>query len=502
MFHTCSFHCLWRHAALLMAMALLFPLTVRAQNTPVPNTPNMDGLRFLRLGNKSPETLAKKPGGPTERIEIQSTDDHIDYVVKTYVLKYANASEVFEMINQAVEKENGSVYRIAQGSAVETDAEGLECKRTYEGDSMLVVTMPDWMIPFIDQTMETLDRKDLDSAAFGTGAIFANIKHRLPSEVARLIQESTASPSVVLIPDDTHQVLYMEDTPSFFTCDLEALRYFDAPPPQIETRVRIYEISEDNGRDVGPDWYAWKKSIEDGNLAFGWEGRPGSYNLDLQSLSAELSFTPQIATEFLNYLVSRGHAKVMTDSRLTQTNAQPATIKSTTDLPYVIRGYDGDGVADAPLRDSPPAMTPEGVIKEFTEGVIVEMTPRIASEIEMTVKASVASHVGYTPTQNVPLITNSEVNTVALLVPERPAVLGGLCRESKVRQNSGVIGLRSIPGLRALFSHEIERKQRSQIIITIELGRVAAGDSQNLETAVALPPRPGMASTNGNNDDQ
>ena len=79
------------------------------------------------------------------------------------------------------------------------------------------------------------------------------------------------------------------------------------------------------------------------------------------------------------------------------------------------------------------------------------------------------------PTQNVPLITNSEVNTVALLVPGKPAVLGGLCRENRVKENSGVIGLRSIPGIRWMFSHEVERKVHSQIIITIELDRVKAG---------------------------
>lgn len=480
-------HSLYSHQ-MIRWIGLTFYLMMVPALATAQKSPDADGLRFLRLGNKSPEALAKKPGGPTERIEIQSTTDHIDYVVKTYVLKYANASEVYEMINQAVEKEEGNVYRIAQGSAVETDAEGLQCKCKYEGDSMLVVTMPDWMIPFIDQTIKALDRKDLQSSAYGTGSIFARVKHRLPSDVAKLIQRSTASPSVVLIPDDTHQLLYMEDTPSFFTCDLEALKNFDAPPPQIETRVRIYEIKEENVRDVGLDWYAWKKSIKDGNLTFKWEGKPGSYNLDLQSLSAELSFSPQIATDFLNYLVTQGHARVLTDSRLTQTNAQAATIRSTTDLPYVIRDLSLGYQSSAPRRDSPTATTANGTIKEFTEGVIVEMTPRIASEIEMSVKASVASHVGYTPAQNVPLITNSEVNTVALLVPGKPAVLGGLCRESKIHERSGVIGLRSIPYVKAMFSHEVERKQRSQIIITIELDRVAAGEPQDVKTAAVFPP--------------
>ena len=266
------------HAAMLLLIcAMLTTVPSLAQNAASPlKTPDMDGLRFLRMGNKLPSALAQKPGGATERIEIQSTNDHIDYVVKTYVLKNANASEVYELINPVVATEKGNVSRIAPGSTVETDVEGMQCTCKYSGDSMLVITMPDWMIPYIDQSIKTLDRKDLSSSSFGTGSVYAQIKHRLPSEVAELIRATSASPSIVLKADDTRQVLYVEDTPSFFPCDLEALKTFDVPPPQIETRVRIYEIKEENGHDVGLDWYAWKKSIKDGNLTFKW-GRQGGF---------------------------------------------------------------------------------------------------------------------------------------------------------------------------------------------------------------------------------
>ena len=68
-------------------------------------------------------------------------------------------------------------------------------------------------------------------------------------------------------------------------------------------------------------------------------------------------------------------------------------------------------------------------------------------------------------------------------------MVGGLSRETKVTELLGVVGPRSIPGLRPLFSHEVERRQRNHIIITIELDRVRAGEKQKLETACALPSR-------------
>ncbi|MCK4284254.1 MAG: hypothetical protein KAX44_08050, partial [Candidatus Brocadiae bacterium] len=127
--------------------------------------PEQSGVRFNRLAGKTLETLAQKAGGPTERIEIQSTDDHRDYVVRAYVLKEANASEVFELIQTAVELEGGLVSRLAPGSVCVCDEETHRVRTEYTGESMLVVTVPVWMIPYLDQTIAALDQKDLAASA-------------------------------------------------------------------------------------------------------------------------------------------------------------------------------------------------------------------------------------------------------------------------------------------------------------------------------------------------
>ncbi len=476
----------WRAVACVAALAFVLPAAVSAQNLP-----EQDGMRFNRLAAKTRDVLAAKAGGPTERIEIQSTDDHRDYVVKAYVLEKANASEVFELIQTAVELEGGFVSRIAPGSVCTvTDEDTMECRTEYTGESMLVVTVPEWMIEYLDQTIEILDQEDLAASATGTGGLYARVKHRLPSEVAEMIAETAASPFAVLHADDDRQILYIEDTPSYFEGDLEALKVFDVSPPQIETRVRIYELNEDDATDVGLDWYAWKKSISGGSLDLSWDNssNPGSYNLDLESLSAELSFSPVLATEFLNYLVSNGKASVITDSRLTQINRVPATIASVTNLPFIIGGFiDGD-VSDSPLRDSPEALDPDRLIKEFSEGIVVEITPQIAEDIELEIHASVTSHVGYTPNQHVPIMTESSVESTVLLLPGKAAVLGGLTRKSTVIERSGIPLLKEVPLLKYLVSRQVKREHRSHIIITISLDHVIAGGKQFVENTDALPP--------------
>lgn len=162
-----------------------------------PTTANENGMRFNRFAEKTPDTLAPKAGGPTERIEIQTTDDHIDYIVKAFVIEEANASEVFELIQVAVELEGGKVSRISPGSTCEVDLKELTAKTTYEGKSILVVTAPEWMMQHVEETIRILDSAKVEAASFGTAFCYLKCKHRTPSEIAELVRNSTASPFIV-----------------------------------------------------------------------------------------------------------------------------------------------------------------------------------------------------------------------------------------------------------------------------------------------------------------
>jgi type II secretory pathway component GspD/PulD (secretin) len=438
--------------------------------------PEDDGLRFSRTASKTLDTLAMRAGGPTERIEIQSTRDNIDYTVKTYTLKHANAAEVYELILHAVSLEGGFVDRVSPGSVVDIDAGTLDAVPKNEGDSYLIVTAPDWMFKSLDEAIAALDRPGIDVAYWGTGATYYKPKHILASELAALIGASSASSTIVLAPDDVRNVLYIDDIPSFFPCDMAAIKAYDVPKPQIETRVRIYQIDESNAKDVGLDWYAWKEAIGGEGFTATWAADPGSYDLDLTSFAGSLTLSPQAATEFLNYLATNGNAKVVTDSRMTQVNSIPASISSSVDIPYIVHRN-----AEEELQSITDA------VLEFAEGVTVDMTPRIADEIEIAVSASVSSLIGYTPTQNVPILSKSSVDTSVLLAPGMPAVLGGLTKKSMVSERGGIPVLKDIPVIRVLTSRVIEREVSSQIIITIELEKAPAGIRPDLATLEALP---------------
>lgn len=428
--------------------------------------PESQGLEFLRLAGKSPDSLAPKAGGPTERIEVQSTNDHIDYVVKVYELKSANAAEIYPLILNAVTLEGGFVDRISSGSSVEIRQKAGVYYR-YSGESYLVVTAPEWMIAYLDQAIAKLDVEGLETAAYGNGYFYYRPKHRRPTELIEMVSASAASGTELFVPDDSRNVIYFDDLPSYVGSILEAIEYFDRPADEVECLIRIYEIDGNTADDVGLDWQAFKSSIDDGDLTFVW-GDDGDTNLNIESLTASLSFTPALATQFLNYLAARGHAEVITDTRMRVVNGRTATLESVTQIPYLIRNQIDGFPLDAPQTDVPRSIDGDGWVKEFEEGVTIEITPTIGTEtIEFEVAATVASHLGYTPNQSIPIIAHSTVTSALDLEIGKPACMTGLVRTMKLKERAGIPLLKDIPYLGLLFSREVERTKRSHLCVCI-----------------------------------
>lgn len=481
------------------AMVLCAALALAAPGASAQGQPAESGLRLNRLeGAKTRDALALKAGGPTERIEIQTTDDHIDYVTKTYTLKYANAAEVYLFIANSIQKEGGIIDRYAPGSVPACDID--KCKPEYNGQSLIVVTVPEWMVSYLDETIGQLDKPGFQVGLYGNAALYIHPKYRRPSEIVEQLAAVTASGRQLYHADDSRNVIYIEDVPSYFQFALDGLKQYDAPPDQIDLSVRIYEIDDQDGRDVGLDWMAWKKSISGGSLDLNWSNAPhgGSYDPNLQSLTAELSFNANLATEFLNYIADKGRARVITDSQVVLVNGTPGRLNATTQVPYVIRGWMDGKVADQPVLDSPPATAPDGYIKEFVEGVTLSILPSIGTEtIQLDVAATVASHVGYTPNQNVPIISESSVNSVIVLESGKAALLGGLKRKRTVTEMQGIPGLKNVPGIKYLFGHEVNRDRESQIMVTLRPTRVNPRQTVQPASEDHLPPHPRMGVADG-----
>ncbi len=437
---------------LLAACCILFAPMFAVAQAPAPDA---SGLQFNRFADKRPDTLAHKPGGPTERIETIITPDNIDYVTKTYQLKRGHAADLFGVIQGSVALEGGKVFSIDPNIEYEFDETGALTEVRRGGESFLVVTAPQWMIEGLDETIERLDAPGITTDADGTGSRFITMKHRRPSEVAELLSGTAASGFDVIVPDDSNNVLYVEDAPGDFAAIMEALPYFDVPRQTVQLSVKIVEMEQDDAANLGVYWDAWKDALPariDAEL-FGGRTRLGDDVTRVREASALLGgISPQAAASFINYLAARGRANIASEPQLQLVQGEQTVIQATTNYPYRALGRDDDG-----------ARTLVDAVAET--GVVLRVTPFLGSEtMDLQIEAVVSNLVGFSQ-DGEPILSSNSVSGRAILSEGESIVLAGLKRSYDVQTRTGIPFLGSIPGLRFLFSRTVSDTRQTEIMI-------------------------------------
>ncbi|MBN1476004.1 hypothetical protein JXA47_04550 [Candidatus Sumerlaeota bacterium] len=426
--------------------------------------------------------------GERARLEVIDTQDNIDYVVRTYHLEHANAADLFEVIDEAVEQEEGRVDTLAVGGEAQFDTETGGVLITDAEDTYMVITAPEWMFPGLDRTIEMLDRDGISSWADGTLDAYFMLEHRRPSEVAEFLEEY-ATDRTILIPDDATNALYVNDAPENFRAMIRAISAFDTPAQAVMIEAEIIEIVRDDDESLGLWWDAWKMTLPtDADAAFGYfsdRGRDadidarvteGGLTGVISGLTPEYTrsqqftvatsldnMSPQALASFVNYLISEGHARVLTSPRITVLQTETGVIESATEHQTVaLLQQDDEG-----SRIFTDVVT--------TEGVRLEVTPFIGADtIRLDVNAEVSSVIGLSAT-GLPITSTRSVESQAVLRDGERLTLAGLTREQIVSESSGVPVLRRVPLVRYLFSRESEVRRTSDIVVFLTPRAVQPG---------------------------
>jgi type II secretory pathway component GspD/PulD (secretin) len=426
--------------------------------------------------------------GERARFEVIDTQDNIDYIVRTYHLEHANAADLFGVIDEAVEQENGRVDTLAIGGEARVDNATGQVMILEAEDSYMVITAPEWMFPGLDRTIELLDREGISSWEDGTLDAYFTLEHRRPSEVAEFLDEY-ATDRTILIPDDATNALYVNDAPENFRAMVRAIDAFDTPAQAVMIEAEIIEIVRDDDESLGLWWDAWKLTLPtDADAAFGYfsdrgrdadidarvteggltgviSGLTPEYTRSQQfTVAASLdNLSPQALASFVNYLVSEGHARVLTNPRITVLQTETGVIESATEHQTVaLLQQDDEG-----SRIYTDVVT--------TEGVRLEVTPFIGSgTIRLDVDAVVSSVIGLSST-GLPITSTRSVESQAVLRDGERLTLAGLTREQIISESSGVPVLRRVPLVRYLFSRETEVRRVSDIVVFLTPRAVQPG---------------------------
>ncbi|MFH1732858.1 MAG: hypothetical protein ABIF82_14570 [Planctomycetota bacterium] len=394
-----------------------------------------------------------------------------DYVTRIFELKNARCMEVLPYVNIVVRAEGGS----ARTLKYEPPGGGKE-------RNFIQVVCPKFQLAGIEQLIKAVDLPGMKSSS-GTTKMFYRMQHRNAANVQAMLQSTELSGEGDSAVDAPTNTLYFEDSASDFSRGLSVVKFMDVPVPQVEFEVVIYEVDKTIESKLGLYWDAWKNMLT-GGVAGAYGSIPRGLGVDgFQSIIGVGG--PAIA-DFLNYLVAKGKANVVTNTRLSVQNGETATLRSLTRIPYQayttlalnnvpVLGNTGWAVKTEQAQPNAPGGTnqrsdadPGTVAGEKSEGIYLSVTPTIGTKtLSANITVTVNSLVGYTKL-DAPIITERRTETTATLAPDKVFTLGGMDKETAVKESRGIPVLKSIPLIKYLFSYEADVTRKSTLIVTIK----------------------------------
>lgn len=286
------------------------------------------------------------------RLEIAKDTDEVHFirdnndpyvVTKTYVLKHADPYELRPYVRGAVE-----------ANRVAGDKTGVECIKYNDGTGILIVSAEEFRFKSntngmsIDDIVKALDQPKITSSS-GQARFFYFPKYRSAKQLESMIFD------VGVDHKDDPVELYQGKDKVFHDPGLNALYFYvakysrknisamleqyDAPNPEIILTYKMYEIYAENDGKMGLDFQAWKNNDGADIFSIGGQYRnnwastfAGGVEKTGSSKTSFINFSPKWNTKYLDFLTSKGKAKVVTKGQLAVRNEEVAQLSKVTKL--------------------------------------------------------------------------------------------------------------------------------------------------------------------------
>ena len=271
-----------------------------------------------------------------------NTDPYV--VTKTYLLKHADPYELRPYLKN-----------IVQARKVTQDNTTVECIKLMDNTGFLIVSAEEDRFGKqengmgIDEIVDKLDKPKIISSSGSTYFLYFPMYRD-----ARELQEMVWNSGIVHTADiyelqkgvdktavdaGTNSILFFITNSCKKIVD-DRLSKYDRPILQADVRYTVYEINDENDGKLGMDFQSWKNN--DGadifsaggryrsNWTSTWDG--GVAPQTGSNKTQYISFNPKWNSKYLDFLVSEGHAKVMTTGEILVKNNETAVIDRTTNV--------------------------------------------------------------------------------------------------------------------------------------------------------------------------
>lgn len=265
--------------------------------------------------------------------------------------------------------------------------------------------------------------------------------------------------------------LIVQDMEQNLAAIRDLLASLDVPVRQVLIEARIVNVSTDYSREFGARWGA-AGSLGQGSrfrygIARGLAPAQAQNELALDlGMASRTTFNigytgnSELIELELAAIESSGNGEIIARPKVTTQDKVTAEIRSGVRIPYQSQAGGAAG----------------GSVTQFEDAVLLlRVTPRITPNGQINMQLEIRQDSILPTASGVPSINTNEVITSALVEDGETIVLGGVFREEATATESKTPILGDIPGLEWLFKRTVSDTRRTELLIFITPGIVAAG---------------------------
>ena len=540
-----------KYIVILSALGFALPV-LRAAETPAPprdsNFGNTDA-----YGNTRVEVHLQVPVKDEAKVVHFVRDNNDPRVVtKAYLLKHVDAYEIRDYLRQMVQSKrvgNTSLQQIfpmnttalpyaATTSSAElttpTTAQpgynpplqlgsntAVECLKYADGTGLLIISAEEYRFKNhengmgFDSLVEFLDKptmgENLGTQTFFYIPKFVPARNLMPmiENVGMNVTDVTEiwqGQDLVAYDPDLNWLVF--DVTNYSQPNIEKmLAEYDVPIPEVRLKITVYELYHENDDKIGLDFQAWKNNQGADFFSVGGRYRDNwaaTYGGAMGQTGSErtsfYNFNPKWNSRYLDFLTSKGHAKVTYTGELCIRNNTPALLDRKTQIFYVDTSKPaGDATAFPDMGVGPYELLSKLIGREIADNDLpvgkgnrqevekftgfgftmkVENASVNLAETRFTISLTNSSLIGFESNGTPRISSNSVVSQdVSLPYGRDSFVIGGLRKQEEVKSESGIPILKSIPWIGYLFSTKSTSIKHSELVVLGECEWAAPMDN-------------------------
>ncbi|KJC43922.1 hypothetical protein UB31_22260 [Bradyrhizobium sp. LTSP849] len=289
---------------------------------------------------------------------------------------------------------------------------------------------------------------------------------------------STALTDLRITADEPNNALLIMTTPERYAQVESALVRLDAAPLQVMLEASIAEVDLNDGFRYGV-----QVSLEKGAFsALSSAVAATALGPSTGGLSAALLRSDIKAT--LDFLSNYTTVRVISAPKLMVLNNRTASLQVGDQVPIATSSSVSNITPNAPTVNS---------IQMYDTGIILRVTPRVNrnGRVLMDIAQEVSQSVPTTTsTLNSPTIQQRRVATSVVVEDGQTVAIGGLIKDSRARDRTGLPWLKDVPGVGPLFGTSDDRTDRTELLVLIQphvIRNAASAEAATDELSAKLP---------------